>query len=43
MEVVGKVMEVEGALGIRVLATMDWGSPSDCGMFSFSSFFDDGL
>ncbi|KAF4270562.1 hypothetical protein LV164_005544 [Aspergillus fumigatus] len=33
VEVVGKVTELEGGqgLGIRVLATTDWGNPSDCG------------
>ncbi|EAW17503.1 hypothetical protein Asppvi_005109 [Aspergillus pseudoviridinutans] len=32
VEVVGKVTELEGGqgLGIRVLATTDWGNPSDC-------------
>ncbi|KAL2830041.1 replication factor A protein 3 [Aspergillus cavernicola] len=31
VEVVGKVVEVEGAgLGVRVLATTDWGNPQDC-------------
>jgi hypothetical protein len=31
VEVVGKVAEIDGGLGIRVLATTDWGSPADCG------------
>ncbi|CEL03374.1 Putative SsDNA binding protein Ssb3 [Aspergillus calidoustus] len=31
VEVVGKVAEVpEGGLGIKVLATTDWGNPADC-------------
>ncbi|KAL4746122.1 hypothetical protein BDW72DRAFT_41698 [Aspergillus terricola var. indicus] len=30
VEVVGKVAEIDGGLGIRVLATTDWGSPADC-------------
>ncbi|KKK19997.1 hypothetical protein ARAM_007052 [Aspergillus rambellii] len=33
VEVVGKVTELENGqgLGIRVLATTDWGNPADCG------------
>ena len=31
VEVVGKVAEIDGGLGIRVLATTDWGNPADCG------------
>ncbi|KAE8348800.1 replication factor A protein 3 [Aspergillus coremiiformis] len=30
VEVVGKVVDVEGGLGVRVLASFDWGSPADC-------------
>ncbi|OJJ81441.1 putative ssDNA binding protein Ssb3 [Aspergillus glaucus CBS 516.65] len=32
VEVVGKVMDLEGVqgLGVRVLGTMDWGNPADC-------------
>jgi hypothetical protein len=34
VEVVGKVAEVpEGGLGVKVLATTDWGNPADCGMW----------
>ncbi|KAJ5697536.1 replication factor A protein 3 [Penicillium malachiteum] len=30
VEVVGKVADIEGGVGIRVLGSTDWGNPADC-------------
>ncbi|KAJ5279535.1 hypothetical protein N7478_004907 [Penicillium angulare] len=40
VEVVGKVVNVEGGLGLRVLGTSDWGNPADCDYKIWESLVD---